>query len=209
VFFVDDTGRFVSGTLVTALLARHILQKHPGEYVLYSAVCGRVVPQIIKKYGGKYQRVRVGHSFMKNYMRKYNAVFAGEHSGHYYHHDFYNSESGVLTALMILDLICQDGRKFSEIVNDVDIYPSSGEINFEIQNIPGVMVKLKEKYHDADTIDELDGLSIWYKTYWMNIRSSKTEPLLRLNVEADTKEILQTKAKEITDMLFSLGGKIQ
>lgn len=208
VFFVDDTGRFVSGTLVTALLARHILQKHPGQYILYSAVCGRVVPQIITKYGGKYQRVRVGHSFMKNYMRKYNAIFAGEHSGHYYHHDFYNSESGVLTALMILDLISEDGRKFSEIVNDVDIYPGSGEINFKIPNIPDVMTKLKEKYRDADTIDELDGLSIWYKTYWMNIRSSKTEPLLRLNVEADTKEILAGRTKEITDTLLSLGGTI-
>jgi phosphomannomutase len=209
VFFVDDTGRFVSGTLVTALLARHILQKHPGGYILYSAVCGRVVPQIITKYGGKYQRVRVGHSFMKNYMRKYNAVFAGEHSGHYYHHDFYNSESGVLTALMILDLISEDGRKFSEIVNDVDIYPASGEINFKIGNIPDVMTKLKEKYHDADTIDELDGLSIWYKSYWINIRTSKTEPLLRLNVEADTKEMLESKTKEITDTLISMGGTIQ
>jgi phosphomannomutase len=209
VFFVDDTGRFVSGTLVTALLARHILQKQTGQYILYSAVCGRVVPQIITKYGGKFQRVRVGHSFMKNYMRKYNAVFAGEHSGHYYHHDFYNSESGVLTALMILDLICQDGRKFSDIVDEVDIYPSSGEINFEIQNIPDVMQKLKEKYKDADTIDELDGVSIWYKSFWINIRASKTEPLLRLNVEADTKEILDTETKKITEYLGSFGGKIK
>jgi len=85
VFFVDDTGRFISGTLVTALLARYILTTHPGEYVLYSAVCGRIVPQTIKQYGGKPQRVRVGHSFMKAYMREYNAIFAGEHSGHYYH----------------------------------------------------------------------------------------------------------------------------
>jgi phosphomannomutase len=209
VFFVDDTGRFVSGTLITALLARHILKNHPGEYVLYSAVCGRIVPQTIEKYGGKYVRVRVGHSFMKNYMKKYSAIFAGEHSGHYYHRDFYNSESGVLTALMMLTLISEDGRKFSDIVSDVDMYPSSGEINFKINNIPEVMGTLRSTYKKADSIDELDGLSIWYKTYWMNIRASKTEPLLRLNVEADTKQLLEKKTQEIVKLIQSMGGTIQ
>jgi phosphomannomutase len=208
VFFVDNTGRFVSGTLITALLARYILQQHPGEYVLYSAVCGRIVPETIKQYQGKPVRVRVGHSFMKNYMRQYHAIFAGEHSGHYYHRDFFNSESGVLTALMVLSLMCEDGRKFSEIAHDVDVYPASGEINFSISQIPHVMDMIRKKYSDADSVDELDGLSIWYKTYWINIRASKTEPLLRLNIEADTKELLDAKTKEIIDYILSLGGSI-
>ena len=158
VFFVDNTGRFVSGTLVTALLAKHILSVHPGEYILYSAVCGRVVPQTVEKAGGKSQRVRVGHSFMKNYMRKFHAIFAGEHSGHYYHRDFFNSESGVLTALMVISLICSENRNFSEIVDEVDLYPESGEINFVVDNIPGVLADFKTKYAGADSQDELDGL---------------------------------------------------
>lgn len=209
VFFVDDTGRFVSGTLVTALLAKHILVTHPGEYVLYSAVCGRIVPQTVEKAGGKYQRVRVGHSFMKNFMRKFHAIFAGEHSGHYYHRDFFNSESGVLTALMVISLICQENRKFSQIVDEVDVYPESGEINFTIDNIPQVLADFKTKYANADSQDELDGLSIWYKNYWFNLRASKTEPLLRLNVEADTQAILDEKKKEIVSLIESHGGKIK
>ncbi len=206
VFFVDDTGRFVSGTLVTALLSRLILKSHPGEYILYSAVCGRVVPQTIEKFGGKYERVRVGHSFMKNFMRKFHAIFAGEHSGHYYHRDFFNSESGVLTALMMLSLIAHDGRKFSEIVHDLDIYPASGELNYAIADIPGAMQAIKNHFTDATSVDELDGLSIWYKDFWINVRSSKTEPLLRLNVEADTAEILKTRTDELVSIVLSLGG---
>ena len=209
VFFVDDTYRFVSGTLVTALLARHALELHPGEYVLYSAVCGRIVPQIIEKYKGKYERVRVGHSFMKNYMRKYHAIFAGEHSGHYYHRDYFNSESGVLTALMVLSLISVDGRRFSKLVDEVDLYPESGEINFTVQDIPSVVDAIKRQYQDAQSVDELDGLSVWYKTYWFNVRASKTEPLLRLNVEADTEEILKEKTGELVDLIKKRGGAIK
>lgn len=206
VFFVDDTGRFVSGTLVTALIARHILKSHPGEYVLYSAVCGRIVPQTIAKFGGKSERVRVGHSFMKNFMRKFHAVFAGEHSGHYYHRDFFNSESGVLTALMVLSLISRDGRKFSEIVDELDVYPASGELNFAIADIPGAMQAIKDHYTDAQSVDELDGVSIWYKDFWINVRSSKTEPLLRLNVEADTHEILKNRTDELVSIVTTRGG---
>ena len=209
VFFIDDTGRFVSGTIITALLARLMLQNHPGEYVLYSAVCGRIVPETIQKYGGKYERVRVGHSFMKNYMRKYHGIFAGEHSGHYYHRDFFNSESGVLTALMVLSLLSNDGRKFSEIVHELDKYPGSGEINFEINDIPKATQAIRDHFNDADTVDELDGLSIWYKTFWINLRASKTEPLLRLNVEADNQALLDEKTKEVTAIIESLGGKIK
>jgi len=206
VFFVDDTGRFVSGSLVTALLARYILIRHPGEYVLYSAVCGRIVPKIITQYKGKFQRVRVGHSFMKNFMRKFKAIFAGEHSGHYYHRDFFNSESGVITALMMLTLLCHDSRPFSKIVDEVDVYPSSGEINFTVSDINGVIESIRKAYHDADTIDDLDGLSVWYKTFWFNIRASKTEPLLRINVEADNKEILNEQLDKLISIITTQGG---
>jgi phosphomannomutase len=206
VFLVDDTGRFVSGSIVTALLARHMLEKHAGEYILYSAVCGRIVPETIKKYGGKSERVRVGHSFMKAYMKQYGAIFAGEHSGHYYHRDYFNSESGVLTALMVLSLISTDGRKFSQMVDELDVYPASGEINFQVPDSAAIMSAVREKYKDANSIDEVDGLSIWYKPYWINLRLSKTEPLIRLNVEADTKELLQEKTQEMSTLITSMGG---
>lgn len=209
VFFIDNTGRFVSGTLVTAIMARHILKQHPGEYVLYSAVCGRVVPETIEKYGGKYERVRVGHSFMKNFMRKFHAIFAGEHSGHYYHRDFFNSESGVLTALMMLSLISHDGRKFSDIVDELDIYPASGELNYAVSDIPDTMATIRDHFKDAARVDELDGQSIWYKDFWINVRSSKTEPLLRLNVEADTHEVLKARTDELVSVVVGKGGVLK
>jgi phosphomannomutase len=209
VFFVDNTGRFVSGSIMTALLAKHQLMKHPGEYVLYSAVCGRIVPQVIKKFGGKSQRVRVGHSFMKAYMKQYNAIFAGEHSAHYYHRDFFNSESGVLTALMVLVLLSIEGRTFSDVVSEFDLYPASGEINFQVPDSEQVIETIRQEYKDATSMDELDGLSVWYDTYWFNIRVSKTEPLIRLNVEADTKELLKEKTDALISRIGAMGGTIK
>jgi phosphomannomutase len=208
-FLIDDLGRFVSGTIITALLSRYILQKHPKEKILYSAVCGRIVPETIAKYGGWSMRVRVGHSFMKQSMKQYGAIFAGEHSGHFYHRDFFNSESGVLTALMILSLLSQDGRTLSTIVDELNKYPASSEINFVVPNIPLIMSCLKEINKEAKSIDELDGLSVWYPNYWFNIRASKTEPLIRLNVEADTKELLDQKTSEIMAKIKSFGGKVK
>ncbi len=206
-FLIDDKGRLVSGTITTALLARYILKKHPGELILYNAICGRIVPQTIEKYGGKSKRVRVGHSYIKTYMRDTGAIFAGEHSGHYYHRDFFSAESGVLTALMVLSYLSQEGRKLSEIVDELDIYPASGEINFNISDIPKTVEAIRLRSSDAQSVDDLDGLSVWYKDYWFNIRASKTEPLLRLNVEADTKNILDTKTKYLIETVESLGGK--
>ena len=153
--------------------------------------------------------MRVGHSFMKAYMKQYGAIFAGEHSGHYYHRDFFNSETGVGTALMVLSLLSQDGRKLSEIVSELDVYPSSGEINFAVEDIPNVLETIKREYSDAKTIDELDGLSIWYGNFWFNLRTSKTEPLIRLNVEADTKELLKEKTDKLVSRIQSLGGAIK
>jgi phosphomannomutase len=207
VFLVDDKGRMVSGTVTTALLAKYILQKHPDELILYNAICGRIVPQTIEKYGGKFKRVRVGHSYIKTYMRETNAIFAGEHSGHYYFREFFAAESGVLTALMVLSLLSHEDKKLSELVDEFDVYPASGEINFTVSDIPNVVNAIKTGFPDAQSLDEVDGVSIWYKEYWFNVRASKTEPLLRLNVEADTKEILTTKTNELVSKIESLGGK--
>ena len=208
-FLVDDKGRMVSGTITTALLARYILKKNPSETILYNAICGRIVPKIISEYGGKPKRVRVGHSYIKTYMKETGAIFAGEHSGHYYNRDFYRAESGVLTALMVLSLLSTEAKKLSELVDELDIYPASGEINFTSDAIPAIIEKIRVEFTDATSKDELDGMSVWYPTYWFNVRASKTEPVIRLNVEADTKEILQTKTHELMEFMKSMGAIVK
>lgn len=206
-FLIDDMGRIVSGTITTALLAKYILSTHPNELILYNAICGRIVPKIIEIAGGKSKRVRVGHSFIKQYMKETEAFFAGEHSGHYYLKDYFNAESGMAVALMALLLLSSQERKLSELVDELNIYPASGEINFVVSDIPAAVEAIKTGFPDATSIDELDGVSVWYKDYWFNVRASKTEPLLRLNVEADTKTILDTKTAELVTKIEELGGK--
>lgn len=208
-FLIDDKGRFVSGTITTALLSEYILKKHPGELILYNAICGRIVPQVIERFGGKSKRVRVGHSYIKTYMRETGALFAGEHSGHYYYRDFFAAESGVLTALLVLSLLSQSKKSLSMLVDELNIYPSSGEINFKVDDIPSIVNKIKSGYTDATSKDEIDGISVWYPTYWFNIRASKTEPVIRLNVEADNKELLKEKTDNLIQFMQSMGGVIK
>jgi len=207
IFLIDDTGRAVSGTITTALLARYFLKKFPGELILYNAICGRIVPETIAKHGGTSKRVRVGHSYIKTYMKETGAVFAGEHSGHYYYRDFFKAESGVLSALLVLALLSTEDKKLSELVAELDKYPASGEINFIVENTKEVLDAIRNGFTDAVSKDELDGVTVWYDTYWFNVRLSKTEPLLRLNVEADNAEILKTKTDELVKKIQILGGK--
>ena len=208
-FMVDNKGRFVSGTITTALFAKYFLELYPGETILYNAICGRIVPQTISKYGGKSKRVRVGYSYIKTAMKEMNAIFCGEHSGHYFHRSYFNSESGVLSSLIMLSLISKSSKNLSELVDELDIYFSSGEINFIVSDIQHATDEIKDGFYDADSIDELDGISVWYPNYWFNVRASKTEPLLRLNIEADNKEVLDLKTQELILKIESMGGKIK
>lgn len=208
-FLIDNKGRFVSGTITTALLSEYILKGHPGELILYNAICGRIVPKIIKQFGGLSKRVRVGHSYIKTYMRETGAISAGEHSGHYYYRDFFRAESGVLTALFALSLLSQSSKDLATLVDELSIYPASGEINFTVKDIPAIVEKIKSGYADATSKDEIDGISVWYPTYWFNVRASKTEPVIRLNVEADNKEVLDAKTKELMEFIQSMGGTVK
>jgi phosphomannomutase len=210
VFLVDEKLRFVGGTILTAMVSKSLLQKFPGEIVQYNAVCGRIVPETIQTYGGRPIRVRVGYSLIKEAMIKNNAIFTGEHSGHFFFRDNYFSDSGLIMALTVLELISQDGRKLAQIVDDFAIYSQSGEINFVVQNKARMMKIMEEKYHrTAESIDWLDGVSIWFKDWWLNLRPSNTEPLLRLNIEADNQEILAVKTREIKEELWQNGAVLK
>lgn len=207
VFLVDDKAEIISGTIMTAMVAKMLLKNNKGATILYNAICGRIVPQTIQKYGGKSKRVRVGHTYIKQYMRDEDALFAGEHSGHYYFKENYYADSGIIAALIVLELISSEGKKLSQIKKEFDIYPASGEINFEVEDIPEIIQSVKNKFQTAKSIDEIDGVSVWYNNYWFNIRASKTEPLLRLNLEADNQKILAEKTKEVISLLESQGAK--
>lgn len=207
-YFMDEKGKLVSGTIMTAMLAETILKKHSGQTILYNAVTGRVVPETVKKFGGKAIRVRVGHTLIKEDMRKYNAYFAGEHSGHYYFRDNYYADSAFVAMLIALELISQRNKLLSQIVAEYDKYPSIAETNFEVEDKMVVMKAVEKAYKNkAKSIDWLDGITIWFQNSWVNIRPSNTQPLLRLNIEAEDEKILSQKEKEFISLIKSLGGK--
>lgn len=209
VFLVDEKGRYVTGTLMTAMIAENLSIKYPGQKMLYNAVVGRIVPEIIKKNGGDPMRVRVGHTLIKEDMRKYNGLFCGEHSGHYYFRDNYFADSAIIAALLVLELMSVKNKKLSEIVDEYNKYSAlQSEINFVVEDKDGVMKSIESKYkEDAKSTDWLDGVSIWFENWWFNVRPSNTEPILRLNIEADNDKILEDKTKELVNIIESFGGK--
>lgn len=206
--FVDETGKYVTGTITTAMIAEMLLRKNPGEMILYNAVCGRVVPETIERHGGKSHRVRVGHTLIKEAMRKYDAFFCGEHSGHYFYKTTANAESALLTLLYVAQLMSVRKQPLSELVAEFDKYPSIPETNFEVQDKEKVMKALEDAYKStAESTDWLDGVTIWLKNGWVNVRPSNTQPLLRLNIEADNEKILEKMKQEFVEKIKELGGK--
>jgi phosphomannomutase len=183
-FFVDDTGRFVDGDFLTAILAEHLLEKSPGADILYDARASRAVPDVVTAAGGTPHINRVGHAFFKTRMRREGAIFGGEVSGHYYFHDFYNADSGTIPALLVLEKLSVEGKKMSELLEPYKAkYFISGEINSEVADGAQKMAEIEEKYADAK-ITHVDGASIDYPDWHFNVRMSNTEPLLRLTLES-------------------------
>jgi phosphomannomutase len=204
---IDETGRVVSGTIMTAMIAEYFLKKIKGATILYNAICGWIVPEVISSLKGKGIRVPVGHSLIKENMRKYDALFAGEHSGHYYFKENYYADSALITILITLQIISQENKKVSEIIKKFDKYPSSGEINFEISDKEKVINEVEKIYgQKAKSTDKIDGLTVWFDDWWFNLRPSNTEPLLRLNIEAKNQELLDLRKKEIIDFLKGYGS---
>jgi phosphomannomutase len=200
VFLVDERGEGVSGSLVTALVAIGMLEKHPGATILYNAICSWVVPEVIKEHGGVPVRTRVGHSFIKRVMAETGAVFGGEHSGHYYFRDHYRADSGLVAAMVVMDRMSKAGRPLSELLAPLRRYHASGEINSEVRDQRGTIERIAAAYPEGRQ-DRLDGLTVEFEDWWFNVRPSNTEPLLRLNVEARTPELLEEKTAEVLALI--------
>ncbi len=203
-FFVDDTGRFVDGDFLTAILAEHLLAKKPGSAILYDVRASRAVPDIVAEAGGTAYANRVGHAFFKTRMRDEGAIFGGEVSGHYYFHDFYNADSGTIPALLILEKLSVEGRKMSELVDDYrSKYFISGEINSEVADATAKMAEIEEQYADA-RLGHLDGISVDYDDWHFNVRPSNTEPLLRLCLESlVSQEDMERRRDEVLGIIRS------
>ena len=206
VFLVDERAEPVSGSLTTALVAASMLQKYPGETILYNLICSHVVPEVVAELGGKSIRTQVGHSIIKQVMAETNAVFGGEHSGHYYYRDNFRADSGIITALLVLELLSLSDQPLSELLKPFQRYSDSGEINTEVTN-PAATVEAIAAHESAQnaSIDRLDGLTVDHGDWWYNLRPSNTEPLLRLNVEARTPPLCATHVAEVQDLIATYG----
>ena len=198
--FVDEKSQVVRADLMTALLARHFLKDNPGSMVVYDLRSSRVVPEEIKAAGGVPRRERVGHSFMKKALADGHGVFGGELSGHFYFRDNYNCDSGAIAFATALSVVADQDRPLSDLVAPLRRYSHSGEINFHVEDKAGKMKDIAAKYADAK-VDHLDGVTCQYDEWWCNVRPSNTEPLLRLNLEAKTPDLMKQKLKEVeTDL---------
>ncbi len=203
-FFVDDTGEFVPGDFVTALLAESILAKEPGGKILYDVRASWAVPETIRQAGGVPLVNRVGHAFFKHRMREEGAVFGGEVSGHYYFRDFSQADSGVIPFLLMLELLSKRGEKLSETLRPFrERYFITGEINTPVADVALKLQELKERFGAEGKVSHLDGLSVDAEDWHMNVRPSNTEPLLRLNLEALSPELMERKRDEVLEVIRS------
>ena len=200
VFFMDEKGEPVSGSIATALIAEQILKENKGDSVIYNLICSKVVPETISKNHGKGIRSRVGHSFIKELMEKHDAVFGGEHSGHYYFRENYRADSGVIAALLFLVALSKHNGTLSELLKPFKVYESSGEINFSVSDVEFSIDLIAENYKHL-IIDWLDGLTVDAGDWWFNLRPSNTEPLLRLNVEANDEKACEKVLEEVRRIL--------
>ncbi len=201
-FIVDEKGGLIGGDIVTALVGINTLKRYPGAKILYNLICSRSVPEEIEKNGGIPVRSPVGHSLIKKIMRDENVVFGGEHSGHFYFRDNWFADSGMIALLQCLEVFSDAGQPVSEVIAPIDTRFRSGEINSRVHDIPGKLKELQEHYKDAK-IDHLDGVTIGYDHWWLNVRPSNTEPLLRLNVEGDTRELMERNRDEALHLIRS------
>ena len=202
-FVVDEKGATISGDLLATLVAQNVLVKEPGATIIYSAVCSKALPELVEREGGRPIRTKAGHSIIKPQMRKHNAAFGGEHSGHFYFRDNYFADSGIIAMLTVAELAARQDEPLSELLAPIDPYVRSGEMNSEVEDQDGAMQRVEEHYASDESveIDYLDGLTVDFGDRWFNLRPSNTEPLLRLNVEARDEESMKALRDEVLGML--------
>ena len=200
VFLVDELGRTMSGSTTTAILAKVFLRRKPGSTILYNLISSRSVREVIAENGGTGVRTQNGHSYMKGIMADTGAVFAGEHSGHYYFADNYRADSGLIAALVVLEEMSRTGLPLSKLREPVERYANSGEINTQVKDINAVIAQVAAKYSQYPQ-DRLDGLTVDCGDWWFNVRASNTEPLLRLNLEATTRDQCDTQVAELLQLI--------
>ncbi len=203
-FVVDENANVVSPSAITALVAARELKREPGSAVIHNLICSRTVPEVIRENGGTPVRTRVGHSFIKAEMARTNAVFGGEHSGHFYFRDFWRADSGMLAALHVLASLGGQDGPLSAMLAPYDRYVASGEINSKVTDAQATMKEVEAAYDGKAEIDHLDGLTVSAADWWFNLRPSNTEPLLRLNAEA-TDEATMTRVRD--DVLAIVRGE--
>jgi phosphomannomutase len=200
VFLVDNQAKPLSGSITTALVAKAMLEKYPGASIIYNLICSKVVPEVIEENGGNAVRTRVGHSFIKSVMAETDAVFGGEHSGHYYFRDNYRADSGLVAALIVLEQLSVNDEPLSELRKPFERYANSGERNVEVEDQAKVIDKVAEAFPDAEA-DRTDGLTLEFGDWWVNLRPSNTEPLLRINLEAADEESCKEHLDEILELV--------
>jgi phosphomannomutase len=204
-FVVTEKGGTISGDILATLVAKNVLEKEPGAAIVYSAVCSKALPELVRREGGRPIRTKAGHSIIKPQMRKHDAAFGGEHSGHFYFRDNYFADSGIIAMLTVAELVGRQEDPLSELLVPIDPYLRSGEINSEVEDQDEVLKRVEEHYAERDDpeIDHLDGLTVDYGDWWFNLRPSNTEPLLRLNVEASGREMMEKKRDELLELIGS------
>lgn len=195
-FLMDKDGKQIGGDMVTALVAKSLLTKNADETILYNIICSKAVPELVNKMGGSSIRTRVGHALIKPLMKKHNAIFGGEHSGHFYFRDNWFADSGLIAFLVCLELLSIENRPLEDLISEIDPYFRSGEINSKVDSIDAKLEAVARAYADGEQ-DREDGLTVQFENYWFNLRPSNTEPLLRLNIEADSKETLEIITHEL------------
>jgi phosphomannomutase len=200
IFLIDENGLLVRADVSLLLMAKYFLKKNSGSAIAYNAICSKAVPELIKKWGGNPIRTKVGFVNVREELIKNNGIMGGELSGHYCFRDNFYLDSGILSFLILLQIISEENKKISEIVQELSPYAKSSEMNFEVGNKDEILNKIKGKYSDGKQ-DYLDGVTVEYDNWWFNVRPSNTEPLLRLTIEANSQSLLEEKQKEIKALI--------
>ncbi len=202
-FVVDEKGEPISPSAITGAVAVRELAKHPGSAVIHNLITSKAVPELITEHGGTPVRARVGHSYIKQKMAETDAVFGGEHSAHYYFRDFWRADTGMLAALHVLAALGEEDKPASERFADYERYVASGELNNKVDDAAATVAAIEDTYggRDGITVDHLDGLTVSAGQWWFNVRASNTEPLLRLNVEAEDRATMERVRDEVLALI--------